>query len=197
MLPNEQPKKRRRKDLGKGLDGSDDGRNPSKHVKGGKKAVKPVPLVEKNTPGLSTVIALPNVHGEDVKLYNQENSLDISRKKYSDAKAGEQCSLGVMSGGEMASGKEFDQQKLGTHLVNSHSNKIKEASEFSDASNQRSQEKSFYSKNKSQSGKSLNHAGMDQSAQQKEKNGIRERPEISVADSKNSVQNVVSQSNNI
>ncbi|CAI9115497.1 OLC1v1016413C3 [Oldenlandia corymbosa var. corymbosa] len=179
-LPNEQPKKRRRKDV----DGGDDGRIPNKLVKAPKRAGKPVSLVEKNASALSTVIALPNIHSEDVKHHNQANSSAISsRKKYSDVKGGEQCLLGVVNGNEMAPGKDFGMQKHGTDVVNSHGT-------ISDASNQRPQEKSLSSHSKNHSGKYLNNSTMDQSGLQKEKTGVRERSELSVADSKNSVENV-------
>lgn len=194
MLPNEQPKKRRRKDLGKGLDGSDDGHNPSKHVKAGRKAGKPVALVGRTTPGLSTVIALPNVRGEDVKFQNQANVLETSsRKKSTDMKTVEQPALGIMNGDAMEVGKDIDQQKSVSLPVNNHVNKLKGGLEYSDTANQRSQENSSYSQSKYQSGKSLsNIAGLDQSVQHTEKSGIHERPEGSVAGSKNFMHNMVS-----
>ncbi|XP_027149280.1 ubinuclein-1-like isoform X2 [Coffea eugenioides] len=188
MLPNEQPKKRRRKD-GKGLDGSDDALNPGKHLKAGKKAGKPVPMFGRNASGLPTVIALPNVHGEDLKFQNQVNALEVSSKKRSHD-SGEQPPLGVMNGDAVTLGKVAEQQKLGTHLANNQGNQMKEGCEYSDTSNQRSQEKTSYSQSKPLPGKALNNAALDQSIPQKEKSGIRERSEVGVADSKNSMQNV-------
>ncbi|KAL3513714.1 hypothetical protein ACH5RR_026431 [Cinchona calisaya] len=185
-LPNEQPKKRRRKDLGKGLDDSDDVHNPSKHVKTGKKSGKPVPLVGRNTSGLPTVIALPNMQGENIKYQNQVNTSEISsKKKLHDPSTGEQPQSRVLNGDTLTLGKAIDQQKLGTHPVNNQGNKMKEGCEYSDTSNQRLLEKSSHSQ-----GKALTNAALDQSVQPKEKTGSHERPEVSVAESKNSMQNV-------
>ncbi|KAL3504271.1 hypothetical protein ACH5RR_034112 [Cinchona calisaya] len=191
ILPNEQPKKRRRKDLGKDLDGSDDGHNMSKQLKAGKKAGKPVAPVGRHVSGSSTVVALPNVHGEDVKFQDQVNTLETSsRKKSTDAKIAEQPLLGVMNGDAKEAVKDIDQQKIGILPANNHVNKMKDGLEYSDTVSQRPQEKSSYSHSKYQSGKYFsNVTGLDQSVHRKEKSSSRERREVSVAESKSYMQN--------
>lgn len=114
QLPNEQPKKRRRKDHSKSLDGSESGQNPNKLPKVGKKAGKAVSLVDRDMHSLTPVIALPNVHAEDSRILNQMNATEISvKKKSTDSKTAGKPVLGPMNGNIIEQEKGIDLQKSG------------------------------------------------------------------------------------
>ncbi|CAK9152025.1 unnamed protein product [Ilex paraguariensis] len=149
LLANQQPKKRRRKDLAKGNGGSDDGHVLNKHVKVGKKiAGKSEPLVGN---------------------HSTYPSQDPSPSKE----------------------KDIDKQKTIVLPSKNCGNKMKEESELSDTSNQRSIEKSFYAQCKSQSGRLPNNVDdLDQSVQRKDKSTISERPDVNVPEGKHPMQSV-------
>ncbi|XP_028078331.1 ubinuclein-1 isoform X2 [Camellia sinensis] len=198
LLSNQQPKKRRRKDLAKGQGEGDDDHMPNKHVKVGKKvAGKSVPLVGKNSSGHSHIVALPIVHHEDTKFQNQMNSSVICAKKKS---AETKTLLDPSPPSKVPNGdaslsipeeKDIDKQKTGMASSKYQGNKLKDGGEFSDPSVQRSHGKSSYTQSKSQPGKLLNNVNeSDQSVQRREKDGIRERPDLNVYEGKYPMQTV-------
>ncbi|KAI8004421.1 Ubinuclein-2 [Camellia lanceoleosa] len=198
LLSNQQPKKRRRKDLAKGQGEGDDDHMPNKRVKVGKKvAGKSVPLVGKNSSGHSHIVALPSVHHEDTKFQNQMNSSVICAKKES---AETKTLLDPSPPSKVPNGdaslsipeeKDIDKQKTGMASSKYQGNKLKDGGEFSDPSVQRSHGKSSYTQSKSQPGKLLNNVNeSDQSVQRREKDGIRERPDLNVYEGKYSMQTV-------
>lgn len=124
-MPNEQPKKRRRKDLSKSLDGSESGQNPNKIPKVGKRPGKAVSLVDRNAHSNTPVIALPNVVAEDARIQNQMNATETSvRKKSSDTKTAGKPLLGVMNGDTIVKEKGIDLQKSGVLPTNNNGNKL-------------------------------------------------------------------------
>ncbi|KAL7208688.1 hypothetical protein ACSBR1_030428 [Camellia fascicularis] len=198
LLSNQQPKKRRRKDLAKGQGEGDDDQMPNKRVKVGKKvAGKSVPLVGKNSSGHSHIVALPSVHHEDTKFQNQMNSSVICAKKKS---AETKTLLDPSPPSKVPNGdaslsipeeKDIDKQKTGMASSKYLGDKLKDGGEFSDPSVQRSHGKSSYTQSKSQPGKLLNNVNeSDQSVQRREEDGIRERPDLNVYEGKYPMQTV-------
>ncbi|XP_075518968.1 ubinuclein-1-like isoform X1 [Primulina tabacum] len=162
---NQQPKKRRRKDLAKGQGGLDDGHNPSKHVKTGDKGRK-ASSIEKKIVSQSNRVALTNAQGS-------KTTVDPS---------------GTSNGDPMGPYKDADQQRTGVLPLKSYNNKQKEGSELQDTANRRSMDRNSY-ENKSQSGKPLSNADeSDHSMQQKEKAALAERFDLNVPASKEFLQ---------
>ncbi|THG08350.1 ubinuclein-2-like isoform X1 [Camellia sinensis] len=219
-LPNQQPKKRRRKDLAKGPGEGDDGNVSNKHVKVGKKADgNSVALAVKNITGpshvvalpitgsshvgalpitgASHVVALPSVHHEDMKSQNQMSSSVICAKtKTAETKSSlDPAPPSKVSNGDaalsLAEEKDIDKQKTGMAPSRYQANKLKVEGEISDASIQRSHDKSSYAQCKLHSGKLLNNVDeLDQSVLRREKDSIRERPDLNVSEGKYSMQTV-------
>lgn len=192
VLPTQQPKKRRRKDLAKGHGGSDDGHVPNKQIKVNKKAAgKPASVVGKNSTSSLPSMVTATVNFEDGSLQNQINASEISgTKKSADAKTPmDQSPLIVSSGEAIMVGKDIDKQKTGMHQSKNHGMKLKDGSEFPAASSQRLNDKSSHAQSKSQLGRSL-YSGeeLHQPVQRKEKSSIRERSDVKVPE--NSLQNV-------
>lgn len=191
-MPNEQPKKRRRKDLSKSLDGSESGQNPNKIPKVGKKPGKAVSLVDRNVHSNSAVIAIPDVLAEDTRVQNQMNATEISvRKKSSDTKTAGKPGLGVMNGDIIVQEKGIDLQKSGVLPANNNGNKLRGDSEYYDTLYPRLLDKHLYAETKPLPGKLL-VGGMDQCIQHRESVSVREKSEVHIADIKNSTPNVVS-----
>uniref|UniRef100_A0A5B7AJ93 Putative ubinuclein-2-like isoform X1 n=1 Tax=Davidia involucrata TaxID=16924 RepID=A0A5B7AJ93_DAVIN len=198
LSPHQQPKKRRRKDLGKGHGENDDGHVPNKHVKVGKKAAgRSVPLVGKSSSSPSHSMAVPTENCEDAKFQNQMNaSVICSKKKSADTKTMSDLTFSskVSNGNvslSLAEEKDIDKQKTGVFLSKDHGNKLKDGSEFSDSSHKRSHDKSSYAQFKPHSGRLMNNVNeLEQSFQRKGKNGNRERPDINVSEGKHFMQTV-------
>ncbi|XP_073140641.1 ubinuclein-1 isoform X2 [Henckelia pumila] len=162
---NQQPKKRRRRDLAKEQGGLDDGLHPSKLVKIGDKGRK-ASAIEKKLVSQSNRVVAPNAQGSKI-------TLDPS---------------GMSNGDPMGPDKDADQQRTGVLPLKSSNNKQKEGSELQDTAIRRSIDKSSY-ENKSHSGKAISNADeSDQSAQQKEKAALAERFDLNVPASKDSLQ---------
>ncbi|XP_070056025.1 ubinuclein-1 isoform X1 [Nicotiana tomentosiformis] len=178
---NQQPKKRRRKDLAKSHVGDDDGHSPSKPVKVGKKAGKPVPVVSGSSHP-SHGVALQNVSHEGEKFLNQLNASEIPiTKKAADTQSMLEQSPSVSLRGDSAQEKDFDQQKIG--VIQS---KNLDGSEISGNSTQR-HDKSSYAQERSVVGRPVNVSdGVDQSVQRRD-----EKFNVS-GEGKNSVQTMVS-----
>ncbi|KAJ8531164.1 hypothetical protein K7X08_026598 [Anisodus acutangulus] len=181
---NQQPKKRR-KDLAKSHVGDDDGHNPSKPVKVGKKAGKPVPVVSE-TSHPSHGVALQNVSHEE-KIPNQLNASEIPiTKKAVDTQNMLELSPSASLRGNSAQEKDLDQQRIGVIQSNNLGDKLKDGSEISGNSTQRPHDKSSYAREKSVVGRSVNISdGVDQSVQRRD-----EKFNVSGFEGKNSVQSM-------
>lgn len=176
----QQPKKRRRKDLAKSHAGDDDGHNPSKPVKIGKKAGKPVPVVSE-TSHLSPVVALPYVSHEE-KFPNQLNVSET--KKAADTQNMLESSPSASLRGNSAQERDLDQQKIGVTQSKNPGDKLKDGSEISGNSSQRLHEKSSYAQERSTVGRSVKISdGIDQSVQHRD-----EKFNVSGFEDKNSSQ---------
>ncbi|KAL2538476.1 wound-responsive family protein [Forsythia ovata] len=183
-LPNQQPKKRRRKDLAKGPGGSGDRPNPREHVKIGNKGKKAASMIERTT-SESHIVQLPNVQGEDVQVQALTNAAEVSSKKKTAAGPSE-----LSNGDGIRQEKDIDQQRTGVVSSKNHGNKLKEGYELLDTSTQRSNDKSLYS-SKTQSGMPVNRGDeVSQSIPRKEKGGVLERPDLNVPASGSSLQTV-------
>ncbi|CAL5417587.1 unnamed protein product [Camellia sinensis] len=178
--------------MAKGHGEGGDDHMPNKHVKVGKKVGgKSVPLFGKNSSSHSHIVALPSVHHEDTKFQNQMNSSVICAKKKS---AKTKTLLDPSPPSKVPNGdtslstpeeKDIDKQKTGMASSKYQGDKLKDRGEFSDPSVQRSHGKSSYTQSKSQPGKLLNNVNeSDQSVQRREKDGIRERPDLNVSEGK-------------
>ncbi|KAA8538401.1 hypothetical protein F0562_028053 [Nyssa sinensis] len=198
LSPHQQPKKRRRKDLGKGHGENNDGHVPNKHVKVGKKAAgRLVPLVGKSSSSPFISMAVPTKHCEDVKFQDQMSaSVICSKKKSADTKTTLDLNFPLkVSNGDvplsLLEEKDIDKQKTGVLLSEDHGNKLKDGKELSDSSHQRSHDKSSYAQFKPHSGRSMSNVDeLEQSVQRKEKNDIREQPDINGSEGKYSMQTV-------
>ncbi|XP_049370697.1 ubinuclein-1-like isoform X2 [Solanum verrucosum] len=180
---NQQPKKKRRKDLAKSHVGDDDGHNPSKPVKVGKKAGKPVPVVSE-TSHPSHGVALQNVSHEE-KFPNQLNVSEIPiTKKAADTQNMLELSPSASLRGNSAEEKDLDQQKIGVTQSKNLGDKLKDGSEISGKSSQRLHDRSSYAQEKSNVGRSINISeGIDQSVQRRD-----EKFNVSGFEGKNSAQ---------
>ncbi|KZV16556.1 bromodomain adjacent to zinc finger domain protein 2B-like [Dorcoceras hygrometricum] len=160
---NQQPKKRRRKDVGN-QGGLDDGHNPAKQVKIGDKGRK-ASSIEKKVDSQSNRVAVPNAQGSKITVGPS----------------------GMSNGDPLGPDKDTDQQRTGV-LPLQGNNKQKEGTELQDIAIRRSIDRSSY-ENKSQSGKTLANAdGSDSSMKQKEKAALVERFDLNFPASKDSLQ---------
>ncbi|KAJ7959177.1 Wound-responsive family protein, putative isoform 1 [Quillaja saponaria] len=190
VLPNQQPKKRCRKDLAKNPGEIDDGRGSNKHVKLGKAASLPL----KNSLNSSQTLVVTNEHSEDLKFRNQLDSSGICpKKKVADIKlVMDPSSLKVSNGDTSISiieTKEVDKPKIGAFQSKNLSDKNRDASGSVDISHHKYQDKSGYTHSKLQLGRaSGNIDGMETSSRSKEKNGIRELLDLNYPEEKSSIQ---------
>ena len=180
VLPNQQPKKRRRRDLEKGHVENDDHHAPSKHVKKGKTAAtKIAAMFMKDSTSPSQNLAVTSEQFQDVKFQNQLSAPGIpSKKKSVDTKTAFDPSLKASNGDasvSLAEVREIDKQKTGAVHSKNLGDKLKDASGPFDTSHQKYMDKSAYAQSKSLSGKPLNNVDqLESSIRPKEKNGIRE-----------------------
>ncbi|KAK8366612.1 hypothetical protein V6Z11_A02G130100 [Gossypium hirsutum] len=163
-IPNQQPKKRRRKDTSKPPSESDDGHVPNKHVKTVKVPAGRVEpsLGKNNSDSAQNLTTLSEQHG-DVKAQNQLSVSDV---------------------------KDTEKSKMGfVQSKNVVSNKLKDATGSSDVLQQKYHDKNAYAQSKSQHGKRISNADeLEQSFRPREKNGIRELPEANISDGKHAMQ---------
>ncbi|KAK3230571.1 hypothetical protein Dsin_002452 [Dipteronia sinensis] len=192
VIPNQQTKKRRRKDLAKAHGESDDGHVSNKQVKVAKMASgKTAPYVGKNS-STQSLVMMSEHHG-DAKPENQMNATGItSKKKSADTKLTlDSTSPKVLNGDTSLSltvAKDAEKLKTGVFPSKSTSNKLKDAIGTSDASHQKYSVHNVHTQSKSQSGKQLhNITELEPSVRPKEKNGFQELQENSVLESKNAV----------
>ncbi|KAL5779349.1 hypothetical protein ACOSQ2_010086 [Xanthoceras sorbifolium] len=194
VTPNQQTKKRRRKDLAKDHGESDNGHVSNKHVKVAKMALgTTAPYVGKSS---STQMVMMSEHYGDVKPETQLNASGItSKKKSADTKSTlDSTSLKVSNGDASLSltvAKDAEKLKTGVFLSKNTSSKLKDAIGTSDASHQKYHDQNVNAQSKSQSGKQLHNINeLEPSVRQKEKNGTQELPKISVSESKNLVHTI-------
>ncbi|KAL5776846.1 hypothetical protein ACOSP7_009772 [Xanthoceras sorbifolium] len=194
VIPNQQTKKRRRKDLAKDHGESDNGHVSNKHVKVAKMALgTTAPYVGKSS---STQMVMMSEHYGDVKPETQLNASGItSKKKSADTKSTlDSTSLKVSNGDASLSltvAKDAEKLKTGVFLSKNTSSKLKDAIGTSDASHQKYHDQNVNAQSKSQSGKQLHNINeLEPSVRQKEKNGTQELPKISVSESKNLVHTI-------
>ncbi|KAL1814843.1 ubinuclein-1 isoform X1 [Daucus carota subsp. sativus] len=184
--PHEQQKKRKRKDMAKGLGGSDEGNTLNKHMAGKKAAGTSLPLTEKNSTYPTLVVALPTVNNEEMMVQNQSGSAGINVKKKSAIVKGSslQSPLRVTNG--EAVGEKGGKAKAGVLPAKNHGGKSKDG--LFDMSNQMLIG-NISSQGKPQYGRSLS-SGEDvgQSAQQGEKNRIREHSDSIFSEGRNPMQ---------
>ncbi|XP_022141688.1 uncharacterized protein LOC111011989 isoform X3 [Momordica charantia] len=194
--PNQQLKKRRRKDLEKGHSENHDGRSSNKHTKVGKIATgKTALMVAKSFSNLSQNMAITHEHREDEKLQNQLNMPGHgSKKKIGDTKMtlDPSTSIKVYNGDtstSVAEAKDLDPSKPGIVPSKNLASKSKESCGPSDSLQQNLLEKSAHAPFKPQPGRPLNSVEeVDSSTQLKEKHGIRELPDINLPEGKYSMQ---------
>ncbi|KAL6522165.1 hypothetical protein OROMI_032042 [Orobanche minor] len=160
---NQQPKKRRRKDLTKGHTESDDGHNPKKIAKLGNKGRKASSLSQSNSTTQSHRVVMPNIHGANMQFQTAPaNAAEVSiKKKTADLNVKEESSglsNGVRHRPEVLSSKN-------------HSSKG-EHSEPQTNSTHRSNGKSLHA-SKAHSERQLDNVDdLDKLIQQNEKGGI-------------------------
>ncbi|KAL0432234.1 UNVERIFIED_CONTAM: Ubinuclein-1 [Sesamum latifolium] len=184
ICTDQQPKKRRRKDLMKGHGGSDDGHNPNKFVKVGNRGRK------RNSTSQSHGVSMPNIHGEDMQFQaSLANASEVSlKKKTTDMQTAVHPSE-LLNGDAIREDTETDLQIPGDPSSKNHITKWKE-SEFQDTSTQRSNDKSPHL-SKSHNEKQLYTSdNLDQSTQQKEKGGLVERFDLNIPASRDSLPTV-------
>ncbi|XP_050364660.1 ubinuclein-1-like isoform X2 [Argentina anserina] len=193
-LPNQQPKKRRRKDA------KNPGENhgslaPNRQAKLGKTAGAKMSSalgLAKSSSALNT-IAVTTEHRDDMKFQNSLNACGYSPTKKSvdsnsvinpsPLKALDRDASGLL--GEV---KDIDKPKSGSLLHNDSSNRFKDAGASSDASYHKYHDKSAYSQTKIQSGRlSSNADELESSVRARVKNGIRQLPDLNLSDGKYSV----------
>ncbi|KAJ6774173.1 WOUND-RESPONSIVE FAMILY PROTEIN [Salix purpurea] len=152
VVSNEKLKKRRRKDLLKAPNDSDDGRISNKLAKLGKSTVEKLALPPgKNSSNMSQNLTMISEQYENVKLQ-----------------------MKVSNGVAYASVAE-------TNNIEKSKRKPKDASGLSDSSNQKSHEKSAYVQPKLQTAKLVNNADdLESSVRSKEKNGVCELPDLNL-----------------
>ncbi|XP_040998278.1 ubinuclein-1-like isoform X1 [Juglans microcarpa x Juglans regia] len=182
-LPNQQPKKRRRKDLEKGHGGNDEFHAPSKHVKKDRMAAAKIAtmLMKKDSSSPSQNLAVTSENLQDVKIQNSLVAPGISsKKKPADTKMifDPAASLKVSNGDasvSLAEVRDIDKQKTGVVQSKSLGDKLKDASGFFDALQQKYPDKSAHVQSKSLSGRPLNNVDpLELSIRPKEKNGVTE-----------------------
>ncbi|XVE95546.1 hypothetical protein REPUB_Repub02eG0107000 [Reevesia pubescens] len=195
VIPNQQPKKRRRKDAAKPPCESDDGRVPKKLVKAAKMTAgrAELSLGENNSNSTQNLTTL-NVQYGDVKVQNQLSVTGVSSKKKSSETRlalDSSSNMKVLNGDTsvtLADVKDIEKSKMGFLLSkNVVNNKLKDASGSSDVLHQKYHDKNAYVPSKSQHGKPISNVDeLEQSVRPKEKNGIRELPD-NVSDGKHAI----------
>ncbi|CAL1412534.1 unnamed protein product [Linum trigynum] len=189
-VPNQQPRKRRRKDLNKAPSDSADVNVPNKHAKIGKSAVgKTVQSLGKNSSSPSLDLVRSGGYKEDVKPHDLSGT--SSNKKYDESKLcldPSSTSITKTSNGEtsasMLEGKDVQMQKPGGLQAKNLANKSKDASGSFVASHLKHQipDKNAYGQNKLQSVKPFNNVEEPESSvRSKERNGVRILPDLNSA----------------
>ncbi|KAL3641221.1 hypothetical protein CASFOL_016189 [Castilleja foliolosa] len=169
ITTNQQPKKRRRKDVPEGQSGNNNVHNPNKHVKTGNKGRKASSSIERNTISQSHRATAPNMLSAGVEFEpSPTNAAESLKTKTADS----QISMNP-SGPSNFEGIRQDKDSV-------QNNKSKENTELQDTSVRRSNDKSLHA-SKSHSGKRLSSADeLDQTIQRIEKGRTVERFDLNV-----------------
>ncbi|KAI4337859.1 hypothetical protein L6164_016228 [Bauhinia variegata] len=201
VLPNQQPKKRRRKDM-KDQGENYDGHGTNKHVKVSKTAAGKTSLPVKNTFSSSQNLPITSEPYEDSKFRNELDVSGISsKKKTADTKPILDPSVSSRVSNDDASAlvtetRDIDKQKTaGVFPSKNLHDKYKEASGSFDASHQKYQEKSAYAHSKSQPGRPLSNIDdLENTGRSKDKkNGTRDLPDLNLSEGKSARQSTKSQ----
>ncbi|XP_020211234.1 ubinuclein-1 isoform X2 [Cajanus cajan] len=186
VLPIQQAKKRRRKDIPKNPGENIDGHVSNKHVKVGKTtAGKASSLHVKNTISSSNNLGVPSDHCEDMKFRNQLDVSGISlKKKTSDSRQMSDppvCSK-VSTDDAPTAAEEADKQKTGSLQSKNMSDKYKDATGFLDTSHQKYHEKSASAHSKPQPGKTSSSVdNLENTGRSKDKIAIRVLPDLNLS----------------
>ncbi|TYJ45794.1 hypothetical protein E1A91_A02G080800v1 [Gossypium mustelinum] len=190
VMPNQQPKKRQRKEAAKPPSGSDDGHVSNKHAKAAKMvAGRAEPSLGKNNSSSQNFTAVDEQY-RDGKVLNQLPVSGVSSKKKSSATRLALDSSSYMkdpnsdTSAPLADVKDIENLKMGfLQSKGVVSNKLKDATGSSDVLHQKYHDKSYLAQSKSQHGKlSGNVDKLEQSIRLRENNGIHELPDINVSD---------------
>ncbi|WCJ44428.1 wound-responsive family protein [Euphorbia peplus] len=194
--PNQQVKKRRRKDINKAPGENDDGHTSTKQVKMSKtEAGKAVLPLGKNTSNPSQSLAVTSEHHDDAKSQNLPNAPGVSSKRKSaeikmnlDPSASIKVSNGDASV-SLADANDMEKLKTGGLQSKNVVNKPKDASGSVDASHHKYLDKSVHPQLKVQSSKAISIVEeVEQYVRPKEKNGVLELPDLNMPDSRVSMQ---------
>ncbi|KAJ4836411.1 hypothetical protein Tsubulata_015858 [Turnera subulata] len=196
VVPNQQPKKRRRKDLNKAPGENDDGHVSNKHAKLVKSANERMSLVPgMNSSGSSKNVVMMSNHYEDIQSHNPGNLSGLSSKeKSAEARMNLESSFPLkVSNGDastfLAEGKDVEKQKMGGLQTKNLTNKAKDASASSDHISHQKYHEKISSQSKLHSAKPIDSVDeVEQSFRAKEKNGVRELPDLNIPDGKVSMQ---------
>ncbi|KAK7320971.1 hypothetical protein VNO77_30981 [Canavalia gladiata] len=199
VLPNPQSKKRHRKDISKNPGENIDGHVSNKLAKVGKTvAGKTASLPVKNMSKSSPNLAVPGENYEDLKLRSQLDVSGISSKKKSaDTRSmldPSVCSKVPNDDAPAAEVKDTDKQKTGIPQSKITSDKYKDASGLLDTSHQKYHEKSACAHLKSQPGRTPSNVdNLENTGRTKDKNGIRELPDLNLLEGKSAMQTLKSE----
>ncbi|KAL2584376.1 hypothetical protein GLYMA_14G154900v4 [Glycine max] len=193
VLPIQQAKKRRRKDIPKNPGENIDSHVSNKHVKVGKTATgKTASLPVKNTISSSHNLGVPGEHYEDMKFRNQLDVSGISSKrKTTDTRPMSDPPVCSKVSTDDAPAAAEDAEKKKTRVLQSKntSDKYKDASGLLDTSHQKYHEKSASAHSKSHSGKTSSSVdNLEKTGRLKDKNGIRELPDLNLSVGKSAIQ---------
>ncbi|XP_057773223.1 ubinuclein-1-like isoform X2 [Salvia miltiorrhiza] len=173
---DQQPKKRRRKDLAQG-GGSGDGHSLHKIMKMENKGKKAASSIPRSSTNQVYKEAISNV--QKLGLDSPANPTEVSIKKTAIIQVAADSS-GLQNGDAISQDMYKDRQKPGVNPSEKHLSKSKE-SELSNTSTQRSNDKISHVR-KSHSGKQLDNVnGLDMLIQQKDKGAIVEKLDLNVA----------------
>ncbi|KAG4969435.1 hypothetical protein JHK85_035856 [Glycine max] len=192
VLPIQQAKKRRRKDVPKNPGEHIDSHVSNKHVKVGKTAAgKTALLPVKNTISSSNNLGVPGEHYEDMTFQNQLDVSGISlKRKTADTRPmldPPVCSK--VSTNAPAAAEDAEKQKTRVLQSKNTSDKYKDASGLLDTSRQKYHEKSASAKSKSQPGKiSISVDNLEKAGRSKDKNDIHELPDLNLYVGKSAIQ---------
>ncbi|XP_022773297.1 uncharacterized protein LOC111315664 [Durio zibethinus] len=196
VIPNQLPKKRRRKDASKPPGESDDGRMSNKHLRATKiTAGMAEPSLGKNNSTSSLKLTALHERYGDIKAQNPLSVSGVSSKKKSSETrlALDSSSYLKVPNGDISvhleDVKDIEKSKMVfLQSKNVVRKKLKDATGSSDVLHQGYHGKNPYAQSKSQHGKPISNVDeLEQSVRLREKNGIRELPDVNVSDGKHAM----------
>ncbi|KAL4301173.1 ubinuclein-1 isoform X2 [Arachis ipaensis] len=195
-LPNQQPKKRRRKETLKNPSEKDNDRVSNKQAKLSKPALEKKASVQaKSTLNSSQNLVAPGESHEGLKFQNQSDVTGInSKKKSADTKPVMDSSVSLKASNDdvhasVAEAKDADKQKKGVSQSKNISDKYKDAGGLLDPSHQKSHEKGAHVHSKAQPGRPSSTIGdLENTTRPKERNGMRELPDLNLSIGKSAMQ---------